>query len=172
MLSLLCALGLGALLLALSDCRSSQHRPGREYYLSATNVKLHYWQQVAAGLAKAAAELGVRAEVVGPETYDPKAQHEQFIEALKRKPSGRSGIGQRPQFVDGGHQCRHQPRHPSHYRGLRCARKQTPDLYWNRQLQRPVSQAANKWPSGSNFGASSSSTPFPHRTSLRAHARL
>jgi ribose transport system substrate-binding protein len=88
MLRLLCALGLGALLLALSDCRSSQHSLDEKYYLVATNVKLPYWQQVAAGLAKAAAELGVRAEVVGPETYDPKAQHEQFTEALKRKPSG------------------------------------------------------------------------------------
>jgi ribose transport system substrate-binding protein len=51
-------------------------------------VKLPYWQQVAAGLASAAAKLGVNAEAVGPDTYDPKAEHEQFTAVLARKPAG------------------------------------------------------------------------------------
>src|SRR5262245_7257578 len=57
-LRLLCALGLGVLLLALSQCRGSQHSSDEKYYLIATNVKLPYWQQVAAGLTRAAAQLG------------------------------------------------------------------------------------------------------------------
>ena len=85
---LLCALGLGALLIALSNCRGSQHSADERYYLVATNVKLPYWQQVAAGLTRAAAELGVSAEIVGPDTYDPKAEHEQFTEVLTHKPAG------------------------------------------------------------------------------------
>jgi len=85
---LLRPLGLGVLLLALSACRSSQHSPDEKYYLVATNVKLPYWQQVAAGLSRAAAQLGVSAETIGPDTYDPKAEHEQFTEVLKRTPAG------------------------------------------------------------------------------------
>ena len=88
MSKLLYALGLGVLLLALSDCRSSQHSADEKYYLIATNVKLPYWQQVAAGLTRAAAELGVSAEVIGPDTYDPKAEHERFTEVLTHKPTG------------------------------------------------------------------------------------
>ena len=82
------ASGAGLLLLLLSSCGGSQHSPDERYYLIAANVKLPYWQQVSAGLAKAAAQLGVRAEVVGPDTYDVKAQHEQFLETLRKKPKG------------------------------------------------------------------------------------
>ena len=51
-------------------------------------MKLPYWQQASAGLAKSAAQIGVKAEFVGPESYDPKAQHEAFMNALAQKPSG------------------------------------------------------------------------------------
>jgi ribose transport system substrate-binding protein len=76
------------MLLALAGCGSSPHNPDERYYLIAANVKLPYWQQVSAGLTRAAAQLGVRAEVAGPDTYDVKAQHEQFVEILNKKPAG------------------------------------------------------------------------------------
>ena len=85
---LLATLGSGVMLLPLLNCGGSQHSPEEKYYLIATNLKLPYWQQVSAGLTKAAAQLGVKAEVVGPDTYDVKAQHEQFTDVLKRKPTG------------------------------------------------------------------------------------
>jgi ribose transport system substrate-binding protein len=74
-------------LLALSGCGSSGHA-GEKYYLVATNVKIPYWQTAAAGLAKSAAELGVQAQMVGPDTYDPKAQAEEFRRVLGTKPAG------------------------------------------------------------------------------------
>jgi ribose transport system substrate-binding protein len=53
-----------------------------------TNAKAPYWQEAAAGLTKAASQLHVRAEVAGPDTYDVKAQHDQFQDVLKQKPTG------------------------------------------------------------------------------------
>jgi ribose transport system substrate-binding protein len=82
---LLGGLGLSVMLLPLLNCGGSQHSPEEKYYLVAANVKLPYWQQVSAGLTRAAAQLEVRAEVVGPDTYDVKAQHERFMDVLKLK---------------------------------------------------------------------------------------
>lgn len=79
---------LAASLLTLVSCGGSQHAATEKYYLVATNVKVPYWQQAAAGLSHAAAQLQVQAEFVGPESYDPKAQHEQFLKVLGKKPTG------------------------------------------------------------------------------------
>jgi ribose transport system substrate-binding protein len=49
---------------------------------------LPYWQAAAKGLKGASAQLGVRAEMVGPETYDPKEQREAFRRAVGQKPTG------------------------------------------------------------------------------------
>lgn len=79
---------LAASLLTLAGCGGSQHAVTEKYYLVATNVKVPYWQQAAAGLSHAANQLQVKAEFVGPESYDPKAQHEQFVAVLAKKPTG------------------------------------------------------------------------------------
>ena len=79
---------LAASLLTLVSCGGSQHAVTEKYDLVATNVKVPYWQQASAGLHHAAAQLQVKAEFVGPETYDPKAQHEQFLAVLAKKPTG------------------------------------------------------------------------------------
>jgi ribose transport system substrate-binding protein len=76
------------LILPLVNCGGSQHSVEEKYFLIAANIKLPYWQQVAAGLARAAAQLGVKATVVGPDNYDVQAQHEQFREVLRQKPTG------------------------------------------------------------------------------------
>ncbi len=77
-----------ALLLPVVSCGGSQHTPEEKYFLIGTNVKIPYWQQVGAGLAKAASEMHVKAEMVGPEGYDPKAQRDEFAKAVAQKPSG------------------------------------------------------------------------------------
>ncbi len=77
-----------AVALPLVNCGGSAHDPNERYYLVATNTKVPYWQQAFAGLSHAASQLQIRAEMVGPETYDPKAQHEQFQSTLAKKPSG------------------------------------------------------------------------------------
>ena len=79
---------IGVLLLPLVNCGGSRHGVDEKYFLIAANVKLPYWQQVSAGLAKAAAQLGVKATLVGPDTYDIKAQHNQVLNVLKQKPTG------------------------------------------------------------------------------------
>lgn len=63
---------LPALLLPLVNCGSSAHSPEERYVLVASNIKVPYWQQAFAGLNDAARELGVRSELVGPDTYNPK----------------------------------------------------------------------------------------------------
>lgn len=75
-------------LLPLMNCGGSQHTPEEKYFLIGTNVNVPYWRQVAAGLEKAAAGMHVKAEMLGPEGHDPKAQHEAFVKALEQKPSG------------------------------------------------------------------------------------
>jgi len=59
-----------------------------KYFFVSANTKIPYWQEAAAGFNRAAVQMHVHAEFVGPETYDPKAQHEQFQDVLKQKPTG------------------------------------------------------------------------------------
>lgn len=79
---------LSVLLLPLINCGSSPHAPEEKYFLVASNVKVPYWQQAGAGLNRAAAQLGVHAELVGPDSYNPKEQHEWFRDVLRKKPTG------------------------------------------------------------------------------------
>ena len=76
------------LMLGLAACSSSRHEPLEKYYLVAVTTKLAYWQAAGAGLIKAAHGLGVAAEVVGPDNYDPKAEADAFRDAVAKKPSG------------------------------------------------------------------------------------
>jgi len=78
----------GVFLLPLLSCSGSQHSAEEKYFLVATNIRLPYWQQALAGVNQAARQMQVRAEMVGPETFDPKAQHQQFLDLVKQKPSG------------------------------------------------------------------------------------
>jgi len=76
------------LLLPLVNCGGSQHDVQEKYFLITANTKVPYWQEAAAGFNHAAAQMRVHAEFVGPETYDPKAEHEEFQDVLKQKPTG------------------------------------------------------------------------------------
>jgi len=85
---LLASLLLAVLVVPLYNCGGSQHSPEEKYYLLATNIKLPYWQQAFAGLSRAAAQMQVKAELAGPDTYDPKAEQVQFRDVLRKKPTG------------------------------------------------------------------------------------
>ncbi len=77
------------LLFPLLNCgSSSQHTPEEKYYLVGTNVKVPYWQQAFAGLNHAGNELKVKVELIGADTYDTKAEVEQFRDVVRRKPTG------------------------------------------------------------------------------------
>lgn len=76
-----------ALILGLGSC-ASQHDADENYYLVATNKQVAYWQAAGAGFLHAAAQLKVKAEFVGSDTYDPKAQQLAFEKLLQGKPTG------------------------------------------------------------------------------------
>src|SRR5271157_2745197 len=79
---------LTASMLTLLSCGGSQHSADEKYYLVATNVNIPYWQQANAGLAKAALQLQVKSEMVGPDSYDPKAERDEFRRIMGKKPTG------------------------------------------------------------------------------------
>ena len=66
----------------------SRHDNNERYILVTVNSKLPYWQTASAGLAKAAAQYGVKMDVRGPETYDPQAEVKEFRDAMALKPAG------------------------------------------------------------------------------------
>jgi len=76
-------------LLFLSGCGGGGgHTSAEKYYLVCANTKIAYWQEAGAGMVKAARELGVQAELVGPETLDVKAEKEEFRRIMAKKPAG------------------------------------------------------------------------------------
>ncbi len=85
---LLISLSIPFLLLPLMSCAGSEHAPDEKYYLVAANVKLPYWQAAKDGFMKIAAMYRVKAEVVGPDTYDPQAELSEFQRVAKLKPAG------------------------------------------------------------------------------------
>jgi len=77
-----------AALASLAGCGGSQHSADEKYYLLTATTKIEYWQEAAAGVAQAAKQLGVVAETVGPDNYDPKGEEEQFRALLAKKATG------------------------------------------------------------------------------------
>src|SRR5438874_7902967 len=72
----------------LISCRSSQHSYDEKYFLVSANIKIPYWETAGAGFSQAASQLGVHAEFVGPDTYDPQAERQELQRVAKLKPSG------------------------------------------------------------------------------------
>ena len=66
---LLCACGAGP-----------RHSTTEVYYLVTANSRIPYWQEAAAGLSAAAQQLGVRAQMVGPEDYDPQTEKDALMQ--------------------------------------------------------------------------------------------
>jgi ribose transport system substrate-binding protein len=85
--SIITALG-AALLLGTTACQAPEHATDERYYLISNNIKVPYWQSALAGLGAARREMGVKAEMVGPDTYDVKAEHEEFQRVMQLKPTG------------------------------------------------------------------------------------
>jgi ribose transport system substrate-binding protein len=77
-----------ALILGLTACSGSRHDPTEKYYLVSVNIGNSYWQAAGAGLVRAARGLGVAAEMVGPDTYDPPGEAQAFRDATAKKPAG------------------------------------------------------------------------------------
>lgn len=76
------------LLLWTSGCQGPAHSTDEKYYLISNNIKVPYWQSAFAGMSVARAEMQVKAEMRGPDTYDPKGEHEEFQRVMQLKPTG------------------------------------------------------------------------------------
>lgn len=83
-------LAVGATVFFLCACGQGRHETTEVYYLVTANSRIAYWQEAAAGLAAAAKDMGVRAETVGPESYDPKEEKAQLQKLVTQNilPSG------------------------------------------------------------------------------------
>ncbi len=75
---------------ALAGCQESYHEKEERYVLIAANINLPYWQEADAGLRDVTKEmgLGVKAEMDGPTSYDPKAEVDAFQKAVSSHPAG------------------------------------------------------------------------------------
>jgi ribose transport system substrate-binding protein len=85
---LLSSLAFCSMAMFIVSCKESQHSVDEKYYLVATNIKLPYWEAAGAGMLRAAAQMHVQAQFVGPDTYDPKAQQAEFQKVVGQKPTG------------------------------------------------------------------------------------
>lgn len=84
----LLAASLAGAFLFLTGCSSNPHAAGEKYMLVAANTKVQYWQTALAGLNHAATEMGVKAEMVGPDGHDAQGEHDAFRRAIAQKPAG------------------------------------------------------------------------------------
>lgn len=76
----------GAALIA--SCAKPYHEETERYVFVATNINLPYWQEAQAGFLDAARTLGVKAELVGPATYDPDGEVTIFRQIVDQQPAG------------------------------------------------------------------------------------
>lgn len=70
------------------SCSAPEHAPDERYFLVASNIKVAYWQAVKDGFMRLASQYRVKAEVVGPDTYDPQGELSEFQRVAKTKPAG------------------------------------------------------------------------------------
>jgi ribose transport system substrate-binding protein len=73
---------------ALCACQRPYHEEGERFVFVASNVNLPYWQEAQAGLMDAAQQMGVKAELAGPEKFDPQEQLNAFEKVVQSKPAG------------------------------------------------------------------------------------
>jgi len=74
--------------IGLSSCQAPYHEDKERYVFVASNIHLPYWEEAQAGLLDAAKQMGVKAELVGPEKFDPQEQLKAFQEVVNSKPAG------------------------------------------------------------------------------------
>jgi ribose transport system substrate-binding protein len=79
-----------ALMIAISMLLACGRRhDADEYYVLVTSNKaIPYWQTATTGFFEAARQMNVKAEVVGPDNYDPNAEKDEFHRILAKKPAG------------------------------------------------------------------------------------
>jgi ribose transport system substrate-binding protein len=64
------------------------HDSNEYFVFVAANVQVPYWQAAGAGFTKAAGQFKVRADFLGPASYDPKAERDVLDQAIQQKATG------------------------------------------------------------------------------------
>ncbi|MGB8579357.1 MAG: substrate-binding domain-containing protein [Candidatus Sulfotelmatobacter sp.] len=83
----LCSLlGLALLIPSLLSC--GRHDSNEHFIFVAANLQVPYWQAAGAGFSKAAAQMKVRTDYLGPNSYDPKAERDALDQAVQQKATG------------------------------------------------------------------------------------
>ena len=80
--------GLALGVIGFNSCQAPYHEDKERYVFVASNIHLPYWEEAQAGLLDAAKQLGVKAELVGPEKFDPQEQLKAFQDVVSSKPAG------------------------------------------------------------------------------------
>jgi len=80
-------LSAAAICLVLMSCGNAHDSD--EYFVFVTaNLQVPYWKTAGTGFSNAAAQLKVRADFTGPQTYDPKAERDALDQAVQKKATG------------------------------------------------------------------------------------
>jgi len=66
----------------------SAHDSDEYYVLISANLQVPYWKAASSGFTHAATEFKVRADVSGPQTFDPKAERDALDQAVQKKATG------------------------------------------------------------------------------------
>jgi ribose transport system substrate-binding protein len=80
------ALALAFIAISLLSC--GPHDSSEYFVFVAANLQVPYWQAAGAGFTRAGAQFKVRADFVGPNTYDPKAERDVLDQAVQQKATG------------------------------------------------------------------------------------
>jgi ribose transport system substrate-binding protein len=80
--------GLALGVIGFSSCQTPYHEDKERYVFVASNIHLPYWEEAQAGLRDVAKQMGVKAEMVGPEKFDPQEQLKAFQDVVNSKPAG------------------------------------------------------------------------------------
>jgi ribose transport system substrate-binding protein len=83
---LLFVLTLGSVVASLLSC--GPHDSNEYFVFVAANLQVPYWQAAGAGFSRAAAQMKVRTDYLGPNSYDPKAERDALDQAVQQKATG------------------------------------------------------------------------------------
>ena len=82
----------------IGSCTKPYHEQNERYVFVATNTSLPYWQSAEAGFLDASKALGVKAELVGPQGYQPHAELQTFRQVVEQGPAGICLSAARPEI--------------------------------------------------------------------------
>jgi ribose transport system substrate-binding protein len=77
-----------AVLLVLILSCGGAHDSDEYFVLISANLQVPYWKVAGTGFSNAAAQMKVRSDFMGPQTYDPKAERDAVDQAVQKKATG------------------------------------------------------------------------------------